>query len=212
MTFEEIPSGNGDRCNPTVVLADDHPVTLDSVGRVLQSSGIDVVDAVTDGGAAIVSIARHRPTVAVVDLQLPGLAGLEVVRRALRVTKVCVYTGASEAPVLLEVVAAGVQGIVLKDAPLADLVRAIRMIAEGRTYLDPLLAGAFCRREGPTLADRERNVLSLVAEGYGYEEIGVTLQIAAETVRAHVRNASMKLGTSSRTHAVAEALRRHLID
>jgi two-component system nitrate/nitrite response regulator NarL len=200
----------------TVVLADDHPAVLDSVTRTLETEGIRVVATAQDGLAAVAAIELHRPTVAVLDVRLPKLSGIEVARRAVEVTNVCVYTGHRERSLLLDVVALGVRGIVLKEAPLADLTHGIRAAARGRAYYDPMLAGVLMSEEGEhtsaPLTERERSILRFLADGYRNDAIGRSLHIASDTVRAHIRNAMRKLDAATRTQAVATAMRRELID
>lgn len=107
---------------------------------------------------------------------------------------------------------AGARALVLKEAPLADLTNAVRTVLSGRIYLDPLLAGVVAASDLKALTARERRVLRLLADGHGSNAIGTALAISPDTVRAHVRNAIRKLGVDTRTQAVAEALRRSLID
>ncbi len=200
----------------SVVLADDHPAVLDAVGRVLETYGLDVVARVSDGASTLHAIELHRPDVAVVDLRMPKLSGLEVARRARDPARICVYTGHRERALMLDVVAAGVRGIVLKEAPLADLAQAVRVIAQGGAYFDPVLAGVLMGAEPcggqATLSERERGVLRFLADGYRNDAIGRSLGIAADTVRAHIRNAMRKLDAETRTQAIAIAMRRHLIE
>jgi DNA-binding NarL/FixJ family response regulator len=200
----------------TVVLADDHAAVLDSVGRMLDAQGIEVLACVYDGEAALAAIEEHRPTIAVVDVRMPKLSGVDVARRGAALTTICVYTGHRERAQMLDAVAAGVRGIVLKEAPLADLVHAIHVLARGGAYFDPVLAGVLMTGEGleqpAALSERERSVLRFLADGHRNETIGSALHIAPDTVRAHIRNAMRKLGAFTRTQAVATAMRRELID
>src|SRR5262249_32898686 len=113
---------------------------------------------------------------------------------------------------LAEALAAGVRGFVLKESPLADLVQALERVVAGESYVDPVLAGSVVsgRMRGP-LTQREREVLTLLADGLPNEEIGRRLDISPETVRTHVRNAMAKLGVDTRAQAVATALRQSII-
>ena len=200
----------------TCVIADDHPAVLDSVSRVLVSQGIDVVAQVRDGEDAVRAIEEHRPKVAVVDLRMPGMSGITVARRAAQHTAMILYTGYSDRTLLLEALDAGVRGFVLKEAPLADVLRAIETVARGGVYVDPVLAGILASSEATKqlkmLTQREREVLHLLSRGLRNEEIGRKLHIAGETARAHIRNAMRKLDADTRTHAVAMALRQSLIE
>jgi DNA-binding NarL/FixJ family response regulator len=200
----------------TCVIADDHPAVLDSVSRVLSSHGINIVAQVRDGEDAIRAIEKHKPQVAVVDLRMPGMSGITVARRVARQTAMILYTGYSDRTLLIEALDAGVRGFVLKEAPLADVSRAIETVARGDVYVDPVLAGVLASGEATQnlklLTQREREVLRLLSDGLRNEEIGRELHIAGETARAHIRNAMRKLAAGTRTHAVALALRQSLIE
>jgi DNA-binding NarL/FixJ family response regulator len=200
----------------TCVVADDHPAVLDSLSRVLAANGIDVVARVRDGEDAIRAIDEHQPDVAVIDLRMPGLSGMEVARRVVDRTSVILYTGHSDGAFVAEALDAGVKGFVLKEAPIADVARAIQTVGGGSVYVDPVLAGALAAGETSgsvkLLSQREREVLRLLADGLRNEDIGQRLHIAAETARAHIRNAMRKLGAATRTQAVATALRQSMIE
>jgi len=200
----------------TCVIADDHPAVLDSVARVLTDQGFRVLAQVRDGEDALEAIEQHAPQVAIVDLSMPRLNGVALARRVTGGTAVIVYTGYSDRVLLVEALEAGVRGFVLKEAPLADLARAIATVAGGGIYVDPVLGGLLMSSEATQhltmLTPREREVLSLLADGRRNEEIGRELQIATETTRAHIRNAMRKLDADTRTQAVATALRQSLIE
>jgi DNA-binding NarL/FixJ family response regulator len=129
-------------------------------------------------------------------------------------TKVVVYTADADDVVVRDSLEAGAAGIVLKEAPLADLLRALETIISGRSYIDPGLArinGPHGTARNRPLTAREIDVLRLLAEGLSHEEIGSRLSISPETVRTHVRKASDRLGAATRTQAVAMALRSGII-
>jgi DNA-binding NarL/FixJ family response regulator len=197
-----------------IVVADDHPAMLAAVAGVLELQGFQVVARVADGRAAVAAITAERPDVAVLDVRMPHLTGVEVAR-AVPETRVVLYTGFGEPDLLAEAFNAGVRGFVLKEAPVDDLVRAIERVAEGGTYLDPVLAGAILgtatEADLPALTPREREVLTLLADGLANETVGAQLGISAETVRTHLRKAMAKLEADTRTQAVAPALRQALI-
>lgn len=200
----------------TCLVADDHPAVLDSISRVLASQGFDVVGQARDGDDAVREIEAKKPQVSIVDVRMPGLSGIAVARRVLRHTAVILYTGYTDRALLVEALDADVRGFVLKEAPLADLSRAIEIVAKGGVYVDPVLAGVLASGEATQqlsmLTQREREVLRLLADGLRNEEIGRRLHIASETARAHIRNAMRKLDADTRTHAVALALRESLIE
>jgi len=149
---------------------------------------------------------------------MPKFGGIEVLKRLAEsdtAPAVILYTGYPERSVLLESLDAGARGFLLKESPLSDLMRAIRIVAEGGTYVDPVLAGVLVGREAaerlPALTKREREVLRLLADGMRNEQVGKTLSISPLTVRTHVKHAMEKLEADTRTQAVASALRQSLI-
>ena len=200
------------------VVADDHPAVLRSVCDVLVDSGVEVVGRASSGEEAMARIEASRPAVAVLDLRMPGLTGVEVAARAARSapdTAVILYTGYGDRALLNEALDVGVRGFVLKEAPLADLVRAVEMVSRGEVYVDPVLAGFLATADVtealPALTKREREVLRLLADGRTNEEIGKELFLSPETIRTHVQKAMRKLEADTRTQAVALALRQSLI-
>jgi DNA-binding NarL/FixJ family response regulator len=130
-------------------------------------------------------------------------------------TAVILYTAYGDRALLTEALDAGARGFVLKEAPIGDLARAVTLVADGGTYVDPVLAGYLAQSHAadrlPSLTQREREVLRLLADGNSNEEIGKRLFISPETVRTHVRKAMDKLDADTRTQAVATALRQSLI-
>jgi len=201
----------------TCLVADDHPAVLEAVGDFLESAGIRIAGRANDGNEALAKIESLQPQIALLDLRMPGLGGIEIAQRVARSgqeTAVVLYTGYGDRALVTEALDAGVRGFVLKEAPLDDLVRAIRAVARGGTYVDPVLAGllaAGLAGSTPALTQREREVLRLLADGLANEEIGRRLFISPETVRTHVRKAMDKLDADTRTQAVARALRDQLI-
>ena len=200
------------------LIADDHPAVLEAVAEFLVQSGIEVVGRAADGEAALAQVERLRPDVALVDVRMPKLDGIELTRRARRSmpgTAVLLYTGYGDRALLSEGLDAGVAGFVLKEAPIDDLLRAVRAVAAGGTYVDPVLAGTLAGSptgaKRPELTVRERDILRLLADGLSNEEIGTRLFISPETVRTHVRKAMSKLEADTRTQAVATALRQSII-
>ena len=200
------------------VVADDHPVVVNAVSEYLTARGITVVARAGDGDGAIAQIAAFTPSVAVLNRDMPGLSGIEVARRTRRTspgTATILFTGSCDRALLDEAMDAGVCGVVLKQAPLPELLRAVTLAAAGTPYLDPILAGMIATTrepgDGERLTRREREVLRLLADGLSNEEIGRDLFIGAETVRTHIRKAMNKLSAGTRTEAVATALRMSLI-
>ena len=202
------------------VVADDHPAILDAVSRFLESeNGFELVGCANDGESILRVIEDEQPEIALLDIRMPGLGGIDVAARLNAMsspTSVVLYTAYPERALLLASLDAGVRGFILKEAPLDEMVRAIRIVAGGGSYIDAALAGVLA---GPaanermlTLTKRERDVLRLLAEGMRDEQAGRTLSISPLTVRTHVQHAMAKLKCDTRTQAVAVALRESLID
>jgi len=202
----------------TIVVADDHPAMLSAVSDVLERSGFELLGRARDGGEALALIEAHRPMVALVDVRMPRLSGIEVAEQAATTapeTAIVFYTAFGDRALLSEALDVGARGFVLKEAPLVDLVRAVERVAAGEAYVDPVLAGVLVSSHltdrVPALTHRERETLRLLADGLSNEEIGKRLHISPETVRTHVRKAMAKLDADTRTQAVATALRQSII-
>jgi two-component system response regulator DesR len=217
-------NGNGASTASTairIIVADDHPAILDAVTRFLGSErGFELVGRAGDGQAALQLIEEAKPEIALLDIRMPGLGGIDIAAKLDKssscTTSVVLYTAYPERALLLASLDAGVRGFILKEAPLEELLRALRIVAGGGSYIDAALAGVLA---GPgsnermlTLTKRERDVLRLLAEGMRDEQAGRTLSISPLTVRTHVQHAMAKLKCDTRTQAVAVALRESLID
>jgi len=196
------------------IVADDHPAIVEAVSQALEACGIKVAARASDGEQALEEIRARQPAVAVLDVRMPRLSGIEVARRAPCHTAVILYTGYADRALVIESLDAGARGYVLKESPVGDLVRAVETVADGGTWVDPVLAGSLAAagaKEAGSLTAREREVLRLLADGCSNEEIGRRLYLSPETVRSHVHKAMRKLEADTRTQAVATALRRRLI-
>ena len=198
--------------DPKCLIADDHPALIAAVSAYVADNGFEVVGPAPDGRRAVALAEDAKPDLALVDFRMPRLSGTDLVRAILEVspeTRVVVYTADADETLARDVLAAGAAALVLKEAPLADLVRALESALAGGSYLDPALA----RTSVPNgkLTAPELDVLVLLAEGLQHEEIGRRLGISSETVRTHLRKACDRLGASTRTQAVATALRLGLI-
>jgi DNA-binding NarL/FixJ family response regulator len=203
---------------PRCLVADDHPALAFALRAFLSGEGYDVVGPVEDGEAALAALANGAPELGVIDYRMPRLAGaplLERLKAAAPSLRIAVYTAEADERLVGDALGAGADAVVLKEAPLDDLLRALETIATGRRYLDPTLASLALRARHDSSSDltaREREVLALVAEGCSHEQIGDRVGIGAETVRTHLRKATERLGAANRTQAVATALRLGLID
>jgi DNA-binding NarL/FixJ family response regulator len=208
-----VTAGPDRRC----LVADDHPALVGVVKTLLEEQGFEIVGPATSGYEAIELARGSQPPLAVVDLRMPGSSGLELIRgltAAAPNMRIVVYTAEADTSLAGAVIAEGARGMVLKEAPLADLGRALEVVAQGTCYLDPALSDAAfagASKRAPSLTERERQVLELLADGHTYDEIAARPTMGMETVRTHVRKASARLGASTRTEVVATALRRGLI-
>jgi len=197
-----------------IVLADDHKMILAALRSLLEKEiDIAVVGEAEDGTALLELVERTAPDVAVVDVGMPGMNGIEATRRLLAarpLLKVIALSAYSDKRFVLEMLEAGAKGYLIKASAGDELPRAIRAIAQGQTYLCPEVAGTLVEaargkssREGNATAKlgrREREVLGLLAEGYISSEIAARMHIAASTVEVHRRNIMRKLDL----HSVAE--------
>jgi DNA-binding NarL/FixJ family response regulator len=195
----------------SVLVADDHPALLAAVTSYLEAHGVAIVGPARDGAQARILAGEFEPDLALVDWRMPRLSGADLIRDLLTAVPklgVVVYTGEGDHGLAQEALAAGASAVLLKEAPLADVLRALEAVRHGHSYLDPSLRAG---RSGTALTTREIEVLTLLADGLRHEDIGARLGIGAETVRTHVRKASDRLGATTRTQAVALALRQGLI-
>ena len=193
------------------LIADDHPAVRAAVTKVVEGHGLEVLTAV-DGRAALDVATAEQPEVAVVDLRMPCLGGVELIealRAAAPDTALVIYTVFADSRIAWRALEAGAAAVVLKDAPLADLTRALETVRAGDSYLDPTLGTAPDPRTD--LTPRERDVLGLVSQGLRHEDVAQRLGISSETVRTHLSKASARLGAVTRTQAVAKAVRASLI-
>jgi DNA-binding NarL/FixJ family response regulator len=207
-----------------VVLADDHQVVRRGIRGFLIEGGIDVVDEASDGDEALRAIEAHRPDVAVLDIQMPGQSGIDVVRavreRDLPVG-LLILTAYDDDPFVMAALEAGVNGYVLKTADAEDIVEAVFDVYEGKSVLDPALVGRVMRaaaarrdQDAPVeeLTDRELEVLREAARGLTNKAIGLRLDISNRTVQGHLRKIYEKLDASNRTEAVVRATQLGLLD
>lgn len=198
--------------DPRCLLADDHPALTAAVSAYLEANGFEVVGPASDGRKAALLAESEQPDLALIDYRMPRLMGVDLIktiREKSPGTRIAVYTAEGDENLQQEVFEAGALALVLKEAPLADLVRALEATLAGGSYIDPALH----KRATPagTLTARELDVLGLLAEGLQHEEIGRRLGISSETVRTHLRKACDRLGAATRTQAVATALREGFI-
>jgi two-component system, NarL family, nitrate/nitrite response regulator NarL len=206
-----------------VVVGDDHPLFRDGVVRALSSSGsIDVVAEAEDGVAALALIREHGPQVALLDYRMPGLDGAQVaaaVRRDALPTRVLLISAHDESAIVYSALQEGAAGFISKESSRSELVDAVLSCAKGRDVVAPNLAaglvGEIQRRnesDGPTLSAREREVLGYIAGGQTIPAMAKKMFLAPSTVKTHVQRLYEKLGVGDRGSAVAEAMRRGLLE
>lgn len=214
-----------------VLIADDHTVFRHGLRQVLElEPDIEVVGEAANGEQAVELARRLRPDVVVVDITMPVLNGIETARRIKQdrpETGVVMLTVHDSDEYLLEAIAAGINGYVLKDVEPDALVDAVRSCARGNGYLHPAMAARILARLGASIAlqlpqmrpqsrrlgeegltPREFEVLELLARGASNREIAKQLYISASTVKNHITSIFRKLGVSDRTQAVLYAVRR----
>jgi two-component system nitrate/nitrite response regulator NarL len=207
-----------------VVVADDHPLFREGIERaVRERPELELVAGAADGREALDRIRDLEPVVAVVDLKLPGLDGLQILNAVTRdglPTRVLFLSASGDPEVVYRAVQGGAAGYFLKESDREAILDAIAAVARGRTVIDPnLQAGVFdqIRLRGtgddrPILTAREREVLTLMADGLSGPQIADRLIVALPTVKTHQARLYEKLGVSERAAAVAEAMRRGLLE
>lgn len=206
-----------------VLLADDHAVVRQGIRRFLEEAGdIEVVAEAGDGREALRQVAAHRPDVAVLDIRMPEVTGVEATRRIkgqFPEVRVLILTAYDDDPYIFALLQAGADGYVLKTAGGDELIQAVRTVYQGRSALSPEVATRVVRQartgkpataaeQVEPLTPRELDVLRLAARGLTNRAIGYKLGISHRTVQGHLQSIYGKLGVSSRTEAVTEAIRR----
>jgi DNA-binding NarL/FixJ family response regulator len=198
----------------TVLLADDHPVVREGLrGMLAAEPGISVVAEAASGDEAVAMARQFRPQVALMDLRMPGVDGVQAtmgIVAAVPGTRVLVLTTYESDADIVRAVEAGASGYLLKDTTRQALVGAIHAAARGETVLAPAVAGRLVSRlrrpAAEPLSGRETEVLGLVGAGNTNADIGRALFISEATVKTHLLRAFAKLGVSDRTAAVTKAI------
>lgn len=201
---------------PRVLLADDHPALRTGIRARLEIDAVAVVVAEAgDGVHALELVQEHQPDLALLDLRMPGLDGVEVAEQILRrrlPTRVVLLTALTDVELIQHALEVGVRGYVDKGSHLDVMVAAVQAVAAGQRFVDPSLLASFvagAARE--SLSQRELQVLQLTANGMQNKTIALELDLSEETVKSHLRNVMRKLDVQSRTGAVTAAFRRSLI-
>jgi two-component system nitrate/nitrite response regulator NarL len=206
-----------------VLAADGQPLYRDAVARAIRERPeLELVGQAGDGREALDAIGAEEPDVAVIDRTLTGLSGEQVLnaveRDGLR-TRVVLLAAEADPPEVYAALAEGAAGYLTKDMSARELCDAITAVARGRTVLAPELQAAVADeirlrapRDRPVMTQRERETLTLIAKGLSAPQIGLALHLSTATVKTHLQHIYGKLGVSERAAAVAEAMRRGLLE
>jgi two-component system nitrate/nitrite response regulator NarL len=207
-----------------VLIADDHPLFREAIARVIEGNpDFDLIAEAVDGQAALDKIRELRPDVAVIDVRMPEIDGSDVllaVKDEGLPTNVVFLSAFLDSKTVYEAVAAGANAYLSKEADSDEIVRAVEAAARGDTILGPEVQTGLAqqirfREESdarPRLSDREHEVLRLIAQGLSAPEIGERIHLSTATVKTHLQHLYEKLGVSERAAAVAEGMRRGLVE
>lgn len=207
-----------------ILIADDHPIVRDGLSAVLETQAdFAIVGEAASGAQAVEQAAALQPDVILLDLALPeldGVAALRAIRAADPAMKVIIFTAFDTDERILGAVQAGAQGYLLKGVPREELFQAIRIVHNGGSLLQPVVAARLLRQVSgagltdlpESLTERELEVLQLLAKGRQNKEIANELVISERTVKFHVSAILGKLGVGNRTEAVSRAAQLGLVD
>jgi DNA-binding NarL/FixJ family response regulator len=210
-----------------VMLVDDHEVVLEGLIRILErEGGIQVVAVARSAEEALEKVERFPPDVAIVDIQLPGMNGIELIRRLKQAhprIEAITLTVFDDEQFAKQAIKAGAIGYVIKDAAKEELVKAVRAAAKGESLISTSVARKLLeeiteeggeKKKGEELeglSQRELDVLKLMTKGYNNRQIADILFISEHTVKVHIRNIFRKIGVSDRTNAVLWAIERGIV-
>ncbi len=209
-----------------VMLVDDHDLFRTGLRNLLEEQGVHIVAEASEGATALSLVRELAPDVVVMDLNMPGMNGIEATREIARVaplTRVVVLTISDQDADVLDAILAGACGYLLKDSSIQDLMAGIRAASVGEALISPHIAAKVLQRiratgagidtsaPGPELSDRENEVLRLIANGKDNAEIAQELHISPKTVKNHISNILMKLQIENRIQAAVYAVRRGLV-
>ena len=201
----------------SVILVDDHTMLRQGIRRALESEGIKVVAEASDGAEAIRLALEHKPDVVLMDVSMPGMDGVEAARRIVEADgrqRVVMLTMHIDRDVIDRAIRAGAVGYLTKDSSISEVILAIQLAANGDRPMSPRLAAAMldeARREDALISVREEEVLQLVADGYGTNEIAERLFISGKTVKNHLASIYEKLNARDRTQAVLMAVKMGIV-
>lgn len=204
-----------------ILIADDHPVVRDGLAAMLATQpDFHVIGEAADGAETVEKAVQLQPDVVLLDLEMPGMDGVEALH-ALRAqtpqVRAIVFTAFDTDERILRAIKAGAQGYLLKGVPREDLFQAVRVVSQGGSLIQPVVASRLLRQIGDrdepveTLTRREKEVLFLMAEGKANKEIAEQLVISERTVKFHVSAILRKLDAANRTEAARAAARMGLL-
>lgn len=199
-----------------LLLADDHAIVIAGLSALLGlEPGFEVVATAEDGEEAVRKYDEHRPDVALLDLRMPGMGGIEAARRILakhRGARILIISTFESEEDIHRALVAGVGGYLLKGSKRPELVEAIRTVFEGKRWLSaPVARLAAERAKQPDLTARQVEVLDLVSKGLSTKEMAVILGLTLEGTKHHLQQIYQKLGVSTRAEATSEAMRRGIL-
>lgn len=199
-----------------VLLVDDHPAFRKGLAALIKTEpDLEVVAETGDGKEAINFFRRHHPDIVLMDLRLPGMGGVEAtiaIRKEFPDARVIVLTTFDMDEDIFRAMDSGAKSYLLKDTPEDELASTIRAVYDGQEKLPPKLAERLAaRQKRPQLSQRELDVLQLLVRGRSNKEIGSSLFITEDTVKAHLKTLFVKLGVQDRTDAAITAIRQGIV-
>lgn len=199
-----------------VMLVDDHPAFRKGLAALIKTEpDLEVVAETGDGKESINLFRRHHPDIVLMDLRLPGMGGVEAtiaIRKEFPEARVIVLTTFDMDEDIFRAMDSGAKSYLLKDTPEDELTSTIRAVHAGQEKLAPKLAERLAQRQKrPELSQREMEVLQLLVRGRSNKEIGSSLFITEDTVKAHLKTLFVKLGVQDRTDAAITAIRQGIV-
>jgi DNA-binding NarL/FixJ family response regulator len=199
-----------------ILLADDHPIVRDGLAAILDAeTDMSVIGQASNGCEAIELFRLHQPDVAILDLHMPQMSGVEAIsaiRAEFPNACIIMFTVYDGDECIYQGLRAGAKSYLLKNTPSDEILEIIRTVATGEKHIPAQVGKKLAERmELPQLSDREREVLQLMSTGKTNKAISAAMGVSESTVKFHVNNILTKLGVSDRTHAVITALKRGII-
>lgn len=206
----------------TIVLVDDHRVVLEGIKSALfEIPEFEIIGEATDGLEALKIVEALTPDIMVLDISMPGLSGIEVVKKIKETflnIKIVIYTMHSSSEFVIDLFRAGVSGYVLKEAPVSDLILSLKAVTTGETYVSTIVSDILLKHMKEPMGDpyislslREQEIFKNLAEGMSIKEIADKLFISPKTVESHKYNVMEKLRANSLTELTKIAIKKNLI-